>query len=189
MPRFVAIAFYRKGDAGWSEVYPINGSSYTGVFTLLDQLNTLRLNMAAPDVQAVGNRISDTDILRDSYSQAFTTPLGTITTAPGTSGDADDTRRIKFFAGPLQRTIRQLHALPGVFFANGIFVPPGSWTTALNAWIASVVLNVSISHKIPGAVVPPFYTYSSITSGSDQGNSNRKVGRPFSLPRGRRLIA
>lgn len=191
MPRYFGIVFYERASgvgtqpAGWSEVYPLNSSGYVSAFSALDNLNTLRLAMATADVTALASRVSDSDILRDSYVAALTTQTGTFTGA--VSGDPDDTRRVKFLASQLKRTVRHIHALPGPLFTNGIFIPSGAWTAAETAWANAVVTNVSIATNLHAAN-PPHYTFTSITGFLDYGNGNRKVGRPFGQPRGRRSI-
>lgn len=188
MPRFFGIVFYQQGRGGWSEVYPINAASYSAAFTLLDQANTLRLGLACADVFVAGNRISDTDVLRDSFVGTLTTNQGQFSLAPNTSGPADETYRTLVQAGQLKRGTRHLHALPAGLFVNGTFTPSPSWTTQYNGWAANLVTNISLATKIRGAMAPPFYTFSPITATANRGNGDRKVGRPFGLPRGRRQI-
>lgn len=185
------ILFFQYLDFGWSEVYPITASDYpTGLAVLLAVKNT-RLAILDSTVSLIAARVSSVDVKGDSYPISWSFPqVGTFSSGAGTA-NLDLAIRIKFFAGVLKRSNRFLHGLPlSQVAAGGVLTTTGPWSTALAAWVTEVENNCSIATKLHGAVVPPFYTFTAITGSSEVLIAEgKKVGRPFGLPHGRRLIA
>lgn len=192
MPNFFGILFGRQGDDGWSEVYPITASDYAGANLTLGALRLARLAMMCADATLTADRLSDVDIKGDSYATGQEYPqLGTFTATP-----TPDTYnpvmalRIKLFAGTLKRGNRWARAIPNnCVSANGFYLPTSPFLTALSAYTTILQSSTSIATRIKAAVAPPFYTFTPITAATPQTLEKRDIGRPFGLPRGRRIVA
>lgn len=192
MARYVCTLFANFASSGWSEVYPVVAASPSAAATVLDSLVTLRAALSVSDVSFVGARISDTDIKNDSWPTGVSTPfLGTFAVAPADlTYNPQIAVRLLSFGGGLVRGSRWLRGVPkSQLNAEGGYAPTSPWLTALAAYTAYLIANVSIATKIKGAVAPPFYTFTAITAVTSKGSEKRNIGRPFGLSRGRRLIA
>lgn len=190
MPRFMCKLFNRYKDGGWSEVYPITATDYASCNTTFAALASLRYACFAPDVSLIGGVISDTDVKGDSVQLSTGITVGTWAGADTTSFDPNWALRILFTAGVSKRSSRFIHALPNAQVgAIGTYTPTGPFTSALSAFGAGMTGGVSIATKIPGATTPPFYTFTPLTNYTIKTMHEKKVGRFFGQPRGRRAIA
>jgi hypothetical protein len=193
MPRYMVTLFGLHGNAGWSEVYPVTAATPAAAQVVLANLLTLRLHLMTADSSINGARISDTDIKNDSWPTLLALPqVGTYVPGIGTptTYNPQIAMRILQLAGGLVRGSRWLRALPiEVMNASGVFVGSVGWSPNLTAYLDALVGSISIATKIRGAIVPPFYTFTAITSATQRGAEKRNIGRPFGLPHGRRLIA
>lgn len=187
----MGILFFQAGATGWSEVYPMNVASYAAAATDLAGIATDRLALLVSDASLIGSRISDSDVKGDSYPTGIVPTVGTFATTPtdGTYYEGIALQN-KVFGSTTKRSTRYLHALPkSQINSFGAYLPTAPFTTAYNTWVAKMIANVSIATKIKTAIVPPFYTFTPITAITEEGAVKRAIGRPFDLPRGRRLIA
>lgn len=190
MARFLCKVFWRWADSGWSEVYPISATDYTTCDGTFKAIISDRAAILAPDVTLLAAVISDTDIKGDSFLSTTTTTVGTWAGADTTSFNPNWALRTLWNAGALKRGSRFIHALPNAqVSAVGAFAPTGPFTTAIAAWETAMLGGVSMATRIKGATTAPFYTFTGLTAVANKNMEERKVGRPFGLPRGRRLIA
>jgi hypothetical protein len=197
--RYFGILFYSGptlGSArtapGWSEVYPISAADDTSAGNALITIAGDRLAMLTPDVLRTGVRLSNTDVKGDSIPVAISYGApGTYTpiSAP-TCYNLDMALRLKILAGSLKRSARFIHAVPtDCVNSIGEFSGSATWFTVLNTYLGHLGSLVSIATKIPGALTPPFYTFTQITAEFYVGLERRAIGRPFGLRPGRRLVA
>jgi len=183
--------FYQLDGSGWSETWALVGIDYAAAAANLDMINTARLSFAPTKVQVIEGRISDSSVRGDSKLVNLTTAEGQWGT-PLTDGPLppDNTILFRFEAGALKRAMRQFHGVPTSQFSLGVYVPSGPYLTTLASFASTVVPLANIATKIkPTPLAPPFYTFSPYTVGFQRGIANKRVGRPFDLPRGRRLTA
>lgn len=192
MPNFYGILFGRSGDDGWSEVYPIIGDDYAAAALTLGAIRLARLAMMCVDAQYTADRLSNVDIKGDSFSTGQDYPqLGsfTATPAPATYNPVMAVR-LKITAGTMKRGSRWVRAIPNnCISANGFYLPTAPFVTAIDALITILKSSTSIATRIKGAVVPPFFTFTPVTDAVVMGLEKRDIGRPFDLPRGRRVVA
>ncbi len=190
--RAVGILFFDWEGTGWSEVYPLQVADYTTALAVLTTTKNLRLAMMAPDINLIGARISDTDVKGDSFPTGFLFPTtGTYVPGAGEKTFATDyALRCGLYGGPAKRSVRFVRGVSNLNIdGNGHYIPTAAWDATLDAWLNQLIASVSIATRIKGAVAPPYYAFTPILSASIQEMENRKVGRPFGLSRGRRLIA
>lgn len=183
---------FARGSAGWSETYFINATDYSTAATTLDGLRAARLPTLTPEVSLVGGFISDTAVKGDSFPVSFAVPEpGTYApTGAPKSYNPDVALRVLYVAGTAKRGSRWVRCIPqDNVDAQGDFAPVAGFTTVLNNYLNQIASVVSLASKIKGAVTPPFYTLSTYTGFTKIGMESRKIGRPFSGRRGRRLIA
>jgi hypothetical protein len=193
MPRYFGTLFFKVGRGGWSETYAISAADYLSGSTILGTIATARLALLVSDVSLIATRISDTDVKGDSSPTGITVPqVGTYAIAPAdvTSNFALNLR-IQFYGASTQRGQRWVRAIPASQVgAGGEYVPAGTWAAKLTTFANTVQTSSNAAHKIAGAVAPPFYAFTPY-SGYTLENffTQRKIGRPFDLLRGRRQIA
>jgi hypothetical protein len=174
--------------AGWSEVYPIQGSSYSFVDSVLSTIWSARKATLPGAVTLIGVFISDTDVKGDSYPSSISVPDSGSYLAGGV-GLYEYAVRFKVFGGTLKRSSRFLRAIPVDQIAvNGAFNPSGTWATDLSTYLSAVSGNCCIATRIHGAVAPPFYLFTHITAINSVRAEPKKIGRPFFQRRGRALI-
>lgn len=180
-----------QGPAGWTEVYFFNVAGYSDAATALATLATARKGCLAPDCGINGGTISDTAVKGDSYPSGIAAAVGTYN--PGgtmTTYNPDMALRVKFFAGTAKRASRFVRCIPkDSVSADGNFTPVAGFTTALTTFLDAIESEAQMATRIPGATTPPFYTLNAYTSFTEEELEGRKIGRPFSLRRGRRAIA
>jgi hypothetical protein len=181
------------GECGISETYPIVADDYVTAGSSLADLVTKRLDMMVADCQVAYAGVSDSDIIGD-FAPSTTlvdNPGSYASTEDDATGPFDAVRLARFSDEAwLHRCIRKVGLLPVSQF-NGedlVFVPSGTWLANYATWRTAVTSTCCIATKDPTAVVPPFYTFTPMAHSSDERNSFRKVGRPFGLLVGRRVI-
>jgi hypothetical protein len=192
MPNYAVYLFGEVQGNGWSESYPMVASTAAAAAVTLSSILDARKAMMLPDAAFTGGRISDTDIKNDSWPLGITFPVVGTYTATGitTTYNPQIALREIAYAGGLRRGSRWIRALPeDQLNASGAYTPTGPWATLLFDLNNLIIANVSIATKLKGAIVPPFYLYSTITAIDTKRAEARAIGRPFGLRRGRRLIA
>ena len=191
MPNYFGILFGQNGAYGWSEVYPIQTTSYSAAQDALQTVMQARLGILGLDSQINATRISDSDVKGDAAILPGSFPL------PGTFGVAGlDTvyncqlsLRLKETAGFLHRASRWIRAIPrSQVGPSGNYVPTTPFSVALSNYLSALETQVNISHRISSAAAPPFYQFFPITEIDTMGIESRKCGRPSGLPRGRELV-
>lgn len=181
------------GTCGASEIYPMIQDSATAANNALGTLVVARLAMMVADVRCVYAGVSDSDIRGDFV------PNTTLPDSVGTFAATDDDQTGPFTATRLirfgnddgtKRGLRQIRFLPVSQFnsANLIFSPSGDWVTAYNAWSDMMIATCCIATRLPGNTTPPFWTFTAITRKYDERDTTRRIGRPFELLVGRRVI-
>jgi hypothetical protein len=192
--RAICKAFYNFfGDSaqsacGWSEVYPMEVSDYATADSQLNSIITARLPTLPITCAIVGALISDSDVKGDSYPSTGTYPTnGGVT---GAAGPTTFVLRWKFFAGTLKRATRFVRLIPSSEIASGGgYLPTLGFGISIQNWATLVTGFCSCATRIHGAVTPPFYTFTAYTADRFIRAETKKIGRPFFLPVGRRLIA
>jgi hypothetical protein len=183
-------SFYR-GTAGWSETYFMQVTGYAQAQTQLQALQADRIKLLCPDCECIGGTISDSDVKQDSYPSGLTAQPGIYTATPVPSTyNPDLAYRYLWHAGAVKRGNRWLRCLPdNQVSATGQLSLTADFTTALQAYNTLILTTVFLATKNKGAAAPPFYTLTPYTSPVGVSLENRKIGRPFSLRRGRVLVA
>lgn len=190
MPNYFATAFINFDNVGWAEVYPLKLANTSALITQWNAIITARLPLLGTDAQIVGDRLSDSDVKGDSI------PSGIVYPKPGTGGSVcfpqfDIGLRIKVTdATFIHRGNRWYRGIPTADFTGGAFVPTTGFNTALAAFEVALTGSVlCIANKIKGAIAPPFYNFIQVTQFFPPIDGKKNTGRPFGLPRGRRLVA
>jgi hypothetical protein len=186
------MAFYECQGTGWSEIYWSDKAGYAPVLTDLDLTNTSRMAMFLADVSCVGLRVSDNSINGDAMVSAPTTPLGTYVPAdPGNITDYPANGCLaRIEAGALYRGMRILRGIPADLTAGGHFSVPLAWQTAFTAWGTNVKTLFGLYVKEKGVPDPRPKIFQTITAVINLAKQRtHRVGRPFGLLRGRRLLS
>lgn len=187
---FSGEAFF-KGAAGWSETYFMTVPDYTTAASQISSIVNARIPLLCSDVQFIGASISDTAVKGDSFPSGLAAKPGTyVGTAGVQTYQPDDSLRILFHAGQSKRGTRFIHCIPSdQINVNGQYNSTAPFATAMNTFLTLVEQTAALATKLPGAAAPPFYTLTPYTSFLIIGMLGRRIGRPFSLRRGRALIA
>lgn len=186
------LTFFFEGLAGgWSELMPIVQSNSASASTAASNIANARIAIMANDAFLIGARLSLAEEKGDSWPLSLALPL------TGTFGAPTDKTyqrlrtclRMKFTTlDALHRGTRFIRAIPQSQITDGAYSPTTPFGTALTAYIASLTasaLAVASRNKTP----PPFWTFNAAVTSGVPNLTERKIGRPFDLYRGRRLIA
>lgn len=189
MPNFIGSVFMERDPAGWTENYFLQVADYTTCIGLVQQMNTLRMALALPDVLARALRVSNVEIFRDSQLATLTTPAGTYvgTGTPHTSFP-ELCLRLRCEASPGKRSSRFLHCIPSDNIVGDAYTPTAGFTTALNAFKNNFIPGFYMASRTGSRAVPPIYTFTALTAVIPTFLTTRRVGRPINLYRGRRRI-
>jgi len=190
--QFVLRAFYSQGntsfpDAGWSEIYWLQGINYTDNLVLAAAIVTGRLGLAPASVHCEYAYISNINIKGDSLA-VFTTPQDGTFSAPGDyAAPPEIALRIRMQSGPLYHIIKPLHGLPANLMVGPNFVSSSLWDTAFLTWKAAIVTGASINAKDKVTHVKTYFAIDQIIN--TKVTRSHRVGRPFDQYRGRRLAS
>lgn len=177
-------------EYGWSEVYPLQATTYAAGATALAALAALRLPMMCTDTHLVGSRLSDGDVRGDSYPTGIAPAPGTYITGTPASYLPEQTLRILQLNIPLQRASRWIRAIPDdQYTVKGIYTPTGPYIALVDAYGAALETNVCIAKRIGTFPTTPAWAFTNVSSYDGPFQDRRKYGRPFGLPHGRRLVA
>jgi hypothetical protein len=183
-------------EEGWTEVYWPNTSSYSGALSLMQGLRQLRAYMLTGENYVVGIRVSSTllrgDTLVDStQAQGQYPPTGFTTSRSLPSVNAWRLRQELGTAPGQNHSYRMMHGVPRNLVNSNfdtVFVPDSTFTAAFSNFTTVLQSNFVVPIKTPGSS-PPAWTAKSILSAAIVGDiRSRRVGRPFGLLRGRRVI-
>jgi len=191
LTNFQMSLFINGVTSGVSETYFTQRSSPGDAAVVLAAIAAQRQATLCADAAIYGGRISECDVKGDSYPTTIAFPL--VGTYTGGDGDitavAGNCLRCLFNGGPLLRGNRFIHYIPKSQYTATVYTPLSGFLTALHAWLAGIADSCCVGTRIKGATVPPFYTLTNYTSYGTQYQDFKRVGRPFGLSAGRRLIA
>jgi hypothetical protein len=166
------------------------GSSAGAAGAALITVITARLTILHTSCEVVAAGVSDIAIRGD-----FTPVIGTAEsgTAADTTGylDVDNALLIKWTVGVFSRNKTFVRGIPNGQQLDGSYTPTSGYIALINSWAGVVMTNCLFA--VPGALnptPPPKYLYSYSAATDYTANhriARRKSGRPFGLPRGRRV--
>lgn len=189
MNNFQLILFFTGPGAsyGWSEVYYLQQASIDTAATVALDVLAARLACLSVDCQFAFGKVSDVSVLRDSQAiEIAFSPDGTYGTTDSTM-PPDTAALVTLFASSTVKNHKFWHGLQDTDFVNGQWTPTSAFLTAFAAWNTSTSGVLFCRHRL---TPPPAATYEyvlNISSVLSFQTRNRKVGRPFGSPRGRRL--
>jgi hypothetical protein len=189
MPVFQATAFYQFGSAGWSMALFASDADYSAVMTKLQATNTALMGCMRNDVKCVGLRVSNADVFRDAITANATTPVGTYAAVGAVTSFPALALQVRVLGTPTKRAMRFIHALPSDVVNGANYAPDPGFTTNLNAFFTSCIGYFGIGTKTGNPYPGPRYLFTVIAGMSAGFLTERKVGRPFNLFRGRRRVA
>jgi hypothetical protein len=187
--KFVGSIYYELAGQGWSENYPLLATTSTLAIASVVALGLARKHMLCSDVAILGGKVSDPEVVGDTYLVGSISGTGDYGLGPPilTSLTPNVCLQLKCNAGPLKRSTRPMHGLPTDVIAGPYYAPTGDFTTALDDLITLLTTEVAISTKTGGP--PPTYTFTAIDAVVIGPVWTHKVGRPFGLHRGRARVA
>jgi hypothetical protein len=193
MPVFLQGIAYFHDDAafpprGWSEVYNLVTTTYPQSLLDMQIIVTARLSMVPNNVHCSYIRVSDLLIRGDSTIKFPSPAIGSyILTGTNVMLPPDSALVVRMEASPLNRSFRYLHGLSSQDVNDTLWTPSAAMITAYGNWVGAASVLSLHRHKNVGPPISyadtPWTTFIALTVNS------RKVGRPFGVPRGRRLIA
>jgi hypothetical protein len=190
MGQFKGTLFFVGESAGWTESYYVKGSMASEASASLLAILTPRLDILQAACGVVNATVSDTTIRGDSTPCISVYQPGTYVDAGGYL-ELNCALLIKWQAGSFNRCKTFLHGLGTKNFAFDQYAPFTGFAALLNAYMDAVALNAVVRQlKFPHATppVPTDYEFATILTGAPNTKiARRKIGRPFGLPRGRRL--
>lgn len=169
-------------NTGWSETYYPNSATVASALTVSGLFMPLRMAMLSNKYSCVYGRVSDMSKKGDGYPLFALLPqLGTFVPATGDGAQPGSALVIRFTDGLGSHTTRVIHGVPEESVTDGILTPAAPWTTAINAYFASLSSSFLMRKKI---AIAPFVSFVGITSFTVRYMTVKKVGRPFGLLRG-----
>lgn len=184
MPDFAATLFLGdvEGSYGWSETYYLTAVTDLVARDKLDDLCNARINVLVDVCKVESGRVSNVDIVGDSFLSTVTPLTGLIVSTHLTAVDPWSALNLRLEAGSLHRGRKFMHGvLEDTFDSDRRYNPgnpnAGAWTT----WLAFLVADWKI--RVGPA---PAFTYEVITAALPIREVEHKVGRPFTVLRGRR---
>jgi hypothetical protein len=190
MAQYKGTIFFQAGSNGWTERYYMNGSSQSAAGAALLSVVVGRLAILHTGCQIVAATISDIAIRGDSIALIGVAEAGTFADTAGYL-DVDVALMIKWEVGVFTRNKTFLRGIPIGQTLDGNYNPTSPFSSLLNTYTVDVFSNCFFA--IPGMLnptPPPKYLYSyGPASDFVVGHrlARRKSGRPFGLPRGRRV--
>jgi hypothetical protein len=168
----------------------MNGSSQGAASSALLSVVADRLPILHTACQIVAATISDIAIRGDSIPLIGVAESGTFVDTTGYV-DVDVALLIKWTVGVFSRNKTFIRGLPNGQQLDGVYTPTSPYSALVFAYAGAVFANCFF--PIPGALnptPPPKYLYSYGPASDFTVNhrlARRKSGRPFGLPRGRRV--
>jgi hypothetical protein len=184
MPQFAHTLFLGdvEGSYGWSESY--FGQSTTDLVARdkLDDLVNARVLVLVDVCKIEAGRVSNVDIVGDSFLSTVTPLTGAITSTHLTAVDPWSALNLRLEAGSPHRGRKFLHGvLEDTFDSDRRYNPGNPNAAAWATWFAFLVADWNI--RVGPA---PAFTYEPITAALPIREVEHKVGRPFTVLRGRR---
>lgn len=194
-PVFKGTLFYGADVFGWSETYWLNAPDIGTAGVKLGTINDAGMGLRFSDVKLVGARVVDASsprvsTLPDTSSWKLT---GQYTGAATKTLSPDLAILFRTFdAGNLHRSRIFFRGLPSDFLGADHGGPeltityPGAALTPRDAYEAAVKANALMTHRLAKNSYDEFPIDHVVHSTTFH---IRRAGRPFDLPRGRRMIA
>lgn len=190
MPIYEGVWHMRFQDFGASETVFMIQPTLPDAATKLGEIIGTRLHMLSPDVTVQYAFVSDTAIKGDSQALEGYPQVGDYPADDEPTYDPTNTNLFRLTSTDgTKRALRHLRFIPSVCFNSaGVFIGAVTYDTRRATYLSKLADDTVIASKIPGALTPPFYTTKPIGFRTNQGGSHHKIGRPFALPVGRRVI-
>lgn len=188
MPNYIGKVIMNFGKFGAAETYAFTKTTIALALTSLEAIGAARVPMLCDTVQIVGMEVSDVDIRGDALVSQLTPLTGTFNAGTSTGYNPYKAKMYRLTDPTnVHRSLKYVRFLPeDKFSPQGDEIPDLTWDTALTTLEGTINAQCKIPHKIPGAVVPPFYTFFDISTLIEERMVEKKVGRAFFLPVGRR---
>jgi hypothetical protein len=190
MAQYKGTLFFQATPNGWTERYFMNASTLSDASAALLSVIVGRLPILHEDCSIVAATLSDIAIRGDSFNVLS---VGEVGSAVDTTGyvDVDNALLIKWQVGVFQRNKTFLRGIPNGQQRDGVYAPSLPYIALVNTYAGDVLANCVF--PAPGPLnpsPPPKYLYSYVPGLSYSLKTRlarRKSGRPFGLPRGRRV--
>ena len=186
----ICTIFYTGGFpvGGWSEVYYLTTEDYSEALDITEDLRNLRIAMMPDSFQAVYIRVSDPNIKGDAViNPAVVT--GTFGGVNQQAMPASTAVLIRMYSNANQiPSFRYFHGLPECIQSAGVYTPAvcagdGDWDQALSDCLDMIEANYLMRQKTgPG---PDDFGLVGINDLLPVRITNKRIGRPFGLSRGR----
>ncbi len=190
MAQYKGTLFFLAGPNGWTERYFLNAISLGDASSALLSVIVGRLPILHETCAIVAATISDIAIRGDSFSLLSAQENGSFVDATGYL-DVDVALLVKWQVGVFSRNKTFLRGIPLGQTFDGGYSPSFTYIPLMTTYATDVLVNCFF--PIPGALnpTPPpkyLYTYGPASTYSIKTRlARRKSGRPFGLPRGRRV--
>jgi hypothetical protein len=180
--------FYFEFDgSGWSETYFLVGGDQAAAVANMEAIWLKRKTISPALVTLTGAKVSVTGKPRDSFViQDLAGSHGTfVQEAPGNVVPTWVALlfRMNVASGPPGSKF--IRGLPPECIAGMQFVPTPAMVTALGDYATALAANARV-RQVDRTAVPATTSYVAVTSGSQVRLTERRVGRPFGQPVGRR---
>lgn len=190
MAQYKGTIFFQAASNGWTERYFMNGSSQSAAIAALTSVIVDRLPILHVSCSVVAATISDIAIRGDSIQVIGSAEAGTFVDATGYL-DVDNALLVKWEVGVFSRNKTFLRGIPNGQQLDGVYTPTSPFTALMFAYTGAVFSNCFFPIIIgPNPTPPPKYLYTYGPASDFTLNhriARRKSGRPFGLPRGRRV--
>ncbi len=190
MAQYKCTLFFTASTEGWTERYFPNASDLASAITAMNVVIPTRMDLSTTEIELQAAALSDVAIRGDSVPFLATPLFGTITDATGYV-DVDIALLAKWQVGVFTRNKTFLRGIPNGEQSDGTLQPSLGYLGAINSYQNAVIANCLMPAILsPNPTPPPkyLYIYSAILAGTIKSNlARRKTGRPFGLPRGRRV--
>jgi hypothetical protein len=188
--QYKGIVFFSGGFGGWSERYFLLSSTPAGALTNLAAVYNARKAILHEDCGIGPAYISDVAIRGDSMPYLVAPSAGTFADALGFL-DLDVCFIIKWQVGVFTRNKTFVRGVPLSMTLNGETNFTVPYAALVNDWTNAVEANCVMPITMRNPTPPPNYiptSYAPILAGNLVTTlARRKTGRPFGLPRGRRV--
>lgn len=182
---------YPAMNAGWSETYVQQATDVLAATASCSVLISTRLGLAVAAVSFMGYRVSQTDPQKDGIVNPPPTGMnnGTYAGSPGTLNPAPNSLLVRLDSDTeTWFNHKYLRGVPPQIFQGRKYVPPAApdpWIANWNLWVAELVSGKwFLTSRKPGTA--GLVTISRVVP---LHGTDRKYGRPFDLPVGRRRVA
>jgi hypothetical protein len=189
MPNQQGVLFFEDivGSLGWTEVYWLHDADTDTARTHLFTLAGLRAAAMADIYQVVAGRVSDVNLLNDSFLLVGLPIVGGIASTQLSATDPWSALNLRLECTSLHRGRLYMHGCMEAFFTapDRKYNPGNANDAAVQAFIAALLTATDRRVK----ATPGPFAYTPITAGIPQREVPHKIGRPFGLLHGRRRTA